>query len=141
MYDSRFLFIDAQPCMLEARVNASIIDWSTLTLPRSITCWRAGPYTAWNPLGDPCESHDHRSMPYPVSTVLIGSLMSWSPWTLYCMKTRVPISNPPVIVSKSGPAFPPPVGPTSSTSVYLMQGWLITRGLAGGGIVPSVTYG
>jgi hypothetical protein len=28
-----------------------------------------------------------------------------------------------------------------STSVYLMQGWLITRGLAGGGIVPSVTYG
>src|SRR5439155_21657679 len=67
-----------------------------------------GAWTAWNPLGDPCEGHAHRSIPYPVSTVLIGRGISWSPWTLYCMKTSVAISSPATIVSRSGPAFPPP---------------------------------
>src|SRR5207302_3714612 len=59
--------------MLEALVNAPIIDSSTLTFPSSITCRRTGPWTAWNPLGDPWESHDHRSMPYQMSSALICS--------------------------------------------------------------------
>jgi hypothetical protein len=35
----------------------------------------------------------------------------------------------------------PNVGPVLEMSVSLMDGWEITSGFAGGGDIPSVTYG
>ncbi len=73
--------------------------------------FRTDPYTAWKQLTVPCESQVYlESIPYPVSTVRIGNSTNSPSTTLNFMNTSVAraSSSPRTIVSRSGPAFPPP---------------------------------